>query len=140
MPGIDRTRTIPEVVTSVPGLSIGGLFAAIAFGALNALVEDGLRHYVQRRWPRFAQWWSSRGGLYARHIVLFVFFTAAALFFGLVTAGIIGGAEPDPVGLALTLPAAAMSLWCLLNLARLRASGTSRRGYRRSSDGSWSAG
>jgi len=42
------------VETSVLGLSIGGLFAAIALGVLNALVEDGLRHYVRRRWPRFA--------------------------------------------------------------------------------------
>lgn len=137
--GIDWSRTLPEVGTSVLGLSIGGLFAAIALGVLNALVEDGLRHYVRRRWPRFAQWWTSRGGLYARHIVLFLFFTAAAVFFGLATAGMVGGAEPDPVGLALTLPAAAMSVWSLVNLARLRASGASRRGYRRSSDGSWSA-
>ena len=121
------------------GLSIGGLFAAIALGVVNVVIEDGLRHYVRRRWPRFAQWWRSRGGLYARHVVLLLFFTAAAIFFGLATAGMISGTHPDPSGLALTLPAAAMSGWSLVNLARLRASGTSRRGYRRSSDGSWSA-
>jgi hypothetical protein len=120
-------------------LSIGGLVAAIALGVLDVLVEDGLRHYFRRRWPRLAHWWSSRGGLYVRHSVLFVFFTAESIFIGLVTAGIIGGTRPVPIGLALTLPAAAMSVWCLVNLARLRSSGASRRGYRRSSDGSWSA-
>lgn len=121
------------------GWSISGLVAAIAWCLLGVVVEDGLRHYIRRRWPCFARWWGSRGGPYVRHSVLFVFFTAAAIFIGLVTAGIIGGTHPQPIGLALTVPAAAMSVWCLVNLARLRSSAVSRRGYRRSSDGSWSA-
>jgi hypothetical protein len=113
--------------------------AGIGWVVLGVLVEEGVGQYVRRHWPSFVHWWSSRGGLYMRFSILLLFFAASAVFFGLLTTGVVGGHRPDAAGLALTLPCAAMALVFLVSLLRLRSTGTSRRGYRRSSDGTWSA-
>ena len=75
-----------------------------------------------------------------RFLVLFAFFGSAALGFGLVAAGLIGGAGPQSVLLVIVAPTALLAVWCLLHLAAVRATGNTWRGYGRSSDGSWSAG
>ncbi len=122
------------------GVAVTAVIAAIAYGVAEALVEVSLRHYVSRRWPRFAAWWGSVGGLYARFLVLFTVFGSTAVGLGLVAAGVIGGAGPEPVLLVIIVPTAVMAVWCLMHLAAVRRKGSTWRGYGRSSDGSWSAG
>ena len=119
---------------------LGAVLGAVLASVVSALIWIAVGEVVKARWPRLHHWWSARGGLLFRHSVLLVFFSACAVAFGLASAGLFNGGQVQPVALVLAVPAAAMAVWSLVNVLRLRAPGSVRRGYRRSSDGSWSSG
>lgn len=152
-PSVVTMGALPEVVsryyaaaegmlamdTTLVGLAIAGGVGALAWAVAAALIEDGLRGLVRRRFPRFSAWWDSSRGLSFRCAVLAIVFGVPAVVLTLPAMGWAFSDQPEPVLWIMIVPMAGMALWSLWQLRRLRKASYHEGFGNRSSDGTWSA-